>query len=118
MKSLTTKLILLLLLIKESNSNEITITIRGSGDQKLLSDEYQNQLPNEIILYGNTQDFENKIINLNQDINNITLKWNENILTNCSAMFKDLINIIEFDFSQFDCSGIIDMSYMFYNCSK
>ena len=117
MKSLREKLILLLLIIKESNSNEIAIKIRGNGNQKLLSDEYQNQLPNKIIIDGNEQDFENKIISLTQDINIITLKWNENILTNCSAMFKDLINIIEFDFSQFDCSRIIDMSYMFYNCS-
>ena len=114
MKFLPAKLILLFLILKISNNNEITITIKGNGDQKILSDEYQNEFPDKIIINGNEITYSSNIINLNGEQNNITLKWNN--LANCQKMFKDLTNITEIDFSNFDCSEVKDISYMFYNC--
>ena len=118
MKSLEIKLILLFLILKILNNNEITITIRGNGMQKILSDDYQNELPDEIIINGYKEIYTNNYIDLTEELNNITLKWRENQLTNSSSMFKNLNNIIEFDFSKFSCSNLKDMSYMFYNCSS
>ena len=118
MKSLTLKLILLFLIINISNNNEITITIRGNGNQKIISYEFQDRLPDKIIINGDTKYFIDNTINLIQDVNIITLIWSENHLTNCNNMFKDLINITEFNFSKFDSSKITKMSYMLSNCSS
>ena len=44
-------LMILFSIIKLSHSNEIIITIKGMGDQRILSDEfYSNELIDEIII--------------------------------------------------------------------
>ena len=120
MKFLEQILILLLLfqILKISHNNEITIKIKGNGEQKILSDKYENELPYEIIINNKEEFYTNNTIDLDEQLNNITLKWHENQLTNSSKMFEELTNIIEFDFSKFDSLNIIDMSYMFLNCSS
>ena len=110
MKSLSLEFILFIIIFKISNNNEITIKIRGNGDQKILSDNFENELPDDIIINGNIESYTNNVINLVEEYNNVTLRWNENQLTNCKNMFRGLTNIIEFNFSKFDCSKIIDMS--------
>ena len=108
--------------------NEITITITGIGNQKILSDSIIEKdgknhsfqtLPNEIIINGVLQEIiDNKIIYyLGEEINNITMKWNSNI-TNCNCMFSDLSNIISIDFSKFDTSLVTNMMYMFKKCTS
>ena len=54
-------------------------------------------------------------MNLINDENNITMKWN-NALTNCSYMFYGLSNIKEIDLSYFDFSQVTDMTFMFQKC--
>ena len=93
-------------------NNEITITIKGNG--QILSN-YQNNTPSEIIVNNKTiQNFRNDyyIENLGDEINKITIKWNEP-LTNCSHMFYYLKNIINIDLSNFDSSKVITMYCMF-----
>ena len=108
--------------------NEITITITGIGNQKILSDSIIEKdgknhsfqtLPNEIIINGVLQEIiDNKIIYyLGEEINNITMKWNSNI-TNCNCMFSDLSNITSIDFSKFDTSLVTNMMYMFKKCTS
>ena len=117
-------------IIKPIFFSEITMTIKGKGNQKILSiytgylgiglSIYSNfdTLPSEIYINGKYQNYTGKYIyNLEKEINFITLRWNCSI-TNCNAMFKDLKNILEIDFSKFDSSGVTSMVAMFHNCSS
>ena len=109
------------------SSNIITITIKGNGNQKILSDKscekdeinYTfDELPNEILVNGVSQSTIDKYAyNLIKETNNITMKWNSNIIS-CSCMFYDLSNIISIDFSQFNTSQVTNMLYMFNGCTS
>ena len=101
---------------KLNKLNEIKIKIIGSGEQSILSPNFLSQ-PSEILVNGNPTniDFQNKISNLDSDINIITMKWDNNIY-NCISMFDSLTNLTEVDLSNFDCSEIMFMNYMFNNC--
>ena len=99
--------------------NEIFISINGSGTQKILSDNYENNLPSEIIVNNNNinENIYNYIDNLVDKINNITMKWNEPLI-NCSSMFRHLKNIISIDLSNFDSSKVLSMKNMFNGCTS
>ena len=109
------------------SSNIITLTIKGSGDQKILSDNsflkdginYTfEELPDEILVNGVSQSSIGKFVyNLSEQTNNVTMKWDSNI-TSCSCMFYGLTNIISIDFSQFDTSQVTNMLYMFNGCTS
>ena len=58
-----------------------------------------------------------KEVLLEEDINNITIGFDDPIIS-CQNMFKDLDNIIEIDLSNFDTSKVINMAYMFLNCIR
>ena len=96
--------------------NEITIRIRGTDIQNILYENYTYK-PDEISIEGNSYsiDQKNRIMNLINDENNITMKWN-NALTDCSRMFYGLSNIKEIDLSYFDFSQVTEMTFMFRNC--
>ena len=101
---------------KLSSESEIKLTIKGKGQQKILSDKYQGLLPSEIYINGKFYTSYSKEVNgLKGSNNNITLKWNS-LITNCVAMFSDLSNIIYIDFSKFDTSKVFSMFLMFGNC--
>ena len=115
-----------LVLSKEENFSQITISISGGGRQKILSDSTgclglpSNfiSLPDIIIVNGENQTkVEKYVYNLSNGINNITMIWNYQV-TNCSNMFADLTNIINVDLSKFDSSGVTDMKCMFFKCSS
>ena len=101
----------------------ITITIKGKGEQQILSDEYVNYaniLSGIIINNKPFQVYNDKYVNIQENdnnINNITLVWNEP-LNNISGMFFNLSNITRIEFSNFDTSEIINMSYLFYECTS
>ena len=106
--------------------SQITLTINGTGNLYILTSittsgqTYDDELPNEIIVNGNSQkDKENRKIayNLTKKENIVILKWNKS-LTNCGHMFKDLTNIIKADLSKFDSSKVTNMHSMFYGCSN
>ena len=106
--------------------SQITLTINGTGNLYILTSittsgqTYDDELPNEIIVNGNSQnDKENRKIayNLTKKENIVILKWN-NSLTNCGNMFKNLTNIIKADLSKFDSSKVTSMLSMFYGCSN
>jgi len=106
--------------------SEITLTINGTGAQKILSDsickkELEDinyifeQLPDEILVNGVRQEIGKIVYNLSQEINNVTMIWYSSV-TNCNCMFSDLSNIINIDFSKFDTSQVAYMQFMFSNC--
>ena len=106
-------------------SSEITITIKGSGDQYILNNDslyidykYFNftHIPDQILVNGDLQDYTGYIVyNLDKEENNITLIFNEP-LTDCNAMFYNLNNITKIDLSKFDSSMVTEMACMFYDC--
>ena len=85
------------------SSSEITITIKGAGEQEILSsvsfqkddkDFSFNYIPDEIYINGAPQSYNGKTVNgLSGETNNITMKWNEN-LVDCNLIFHSLNNII------------------------
>ena len=106
--------------------SEIIITIKGNGNQSILSDlsacgskksniDYE---PDQILVNGDLQDYKGKIVyNLNNNLNDIIIRWNSQF-NSSSCMFSELSNITKVDLSNFDASEITDMRYMFYSCSS
>jgi len=102
--------------------SEITIVIKGNGTQQILSNSetivysYTNyELPNKILINGILQNYiEKYVYNLTNQINHITMKWN-NQITNCNGMFQQLTNIISVDLSKFDSSKVVNFDSIFYN---
>ena len=111
------------ILLKLCDDSEITITIRGTGTQKILSrevdiDDYSGPLPNHIYING-TEKYANafQVSGLTNEVNEITLKWDSPIST-CYCMFNYMKNIIKIDASKFDTSKVTDMTAMFYQCTS
>ena len=100
---------------KNSFSNEITIKLISNDTQNIL---YENFIypPDEVLIEGDSYLIDEKNrINLTNDVNYITMRWNSE-LTNFTYMFADLSNLKEIDLSNFDISGVTRMSSMFQNC--
>ena len=95
--------------------SEITMTIKGIGEQNILYDYFED-LPDEIYVNGNYKTNKvNKIGDLIENENIIKLIWNTP-LTNLNFMFAFLSNIMNIDFTKFDTSGVTEMEGMFLNC--
>ena len=100
--------------------NEVIITIKGTGNQNILSQSNNcgdsagfNSIPDQILINGVLQNYTGKMVyNLENEFNNITLRWNSS-LKDCNVMFSQISNIISFDFSKFDTSQVTDMRCMF-----
>ena len=86
--------------------NEITIKIIGTDTQNILFENY-TFYPDEIYIQGNSYiiDDKNRIMNLTNDENYITMKWNYKV-TDCMRMFDGLLNVIEIDLTNFDLSEV------------
>ena len=108
--------------------NEITIKLKGSGNQYILNNnnsltiesEYYSfsEIADQILINGVLQNYNgNMVFNLEKEVNNITMKFN-NLLTNCNAMFYNLSNILEIDLSKFDSSQVTGFAAMFYDCTS
>ena len=108
-------------------SSEITITIKGSGNQYILNNDslyidnkYFNftHIPDKILINGDPQNYTGYMVyNLEKEENDITLIFND-LLTDCNAMFYNLSNIIKIDLSKFDSSMVTEMACMFYDCTS
>ena len=107
--------------------SQIIITLNKGGNQEILSSErfdYDisiepfNNIPDEIYVNGKFVNYTGKIVkDLKEQLNNITLIWKEP-LTDCSAMFLDLTNIIKIDLSKFNTSLVTKMACMFNGCDS
>ena len=101
-------------------SSRIILTINGTGNQQIFSDDYDIN-PNYIDkIYVNdaVQEDKGKIVfNLEGEMNNITIVWINQIM-NCYHMFYYLSNITYIDLSHFNSSSITHMTGMFSGCSS
>ena len=100
------------------NDEEITIKIKGSGDQYVLYKTFSSSLSTIYIGSSTVSQTSQNQIKLNtgeNDISEIKLVFS-NKLTDCSFMFQNLVNIVYIDLSGFDTSQVVKMNYMFYGC--
>ena len=107
--------------------SEIRLIIKGKGTQKIIANFSDNVFDDGKCKYDNMPDkiyingiYQNDVViyvyNLTEEINNVKIIYNNSRITNSTSMFFGLMNITSIDFSAFDSSNVIDMSYMFYNC--
>ena len=114
-------ILILIYLNKIISISEITITIKGTGEQKIINNlpinGYEIDLkPSRILINNIPQDYTDYTVrDLINEENNITMIWDYD-LDNCNAMFYSLGNIISVDLSNFDSSHVTIMRDMFYDC--
>ena len=107
--------------------SEITITIKGSGDQYIINNKTTSienvdysfdYIPDKLLINGKDAGYTGIMVyNLEKEENTITMIFNE-ILLLCNVMFYNLTNIIYIDFSKFDSSKIIEMAGTFLDCKS
>ena len=99
-----------------SFGNEITIKIKGNGEQTFIGN-YNNQIES---LYINDKESNfnknSKTINLEDDLSEIKIKINLTNIHRFDKLFAECYNITEIDLSNFGKSSIYGMNEMFYNC--
>ena len=91
---------------------EIHLLIKGSGEQKILSDKFQETL-NEVFVNGE-QISQSKSYYLSETNNYINLTFNS--LSSFTNMFSGLENIIEVNLSVIEENDLKYMMNTFYNC--
>ena len=110
------------------SSSEITIKLKGTGNQYILNNNNNltiegefyifNEIPDKILVNGVLQDYTgNMVYNLKKEENIITMLFN-NLLNDCNLMFFNLPNILEIDLSKFDSSKVTGTAGMFYDCTS
>ena len=86
------------------------------GLKYIIYESFQ-PLPDKILINGQEINQTAHKIEINEEGSIIELIWN-NPLSNCHAMFKDMSNILEINFTDFDTSKVTDMSEMFMKCNS
>ena len=99
---------------KLESTSKIALKVNEIGMQFILNKAFR-PLPNKILVAGKEIDKADSQINLTEENSLIELFWNEPI-TDCHAMFAEMSNISDIDFTDFDTSHVTDMSAMFYGC--
>ena len=106
----------------EFQLNKIKLKIKGTGIKNILGNTPEfsfdnNSYPDEIYINDEKQNEITYCYNFNETVNFVELIWFNNI-TNCRNMFRACSDIIEFDFSEFDTSQVVDMWCMFFFCTS
>ena len=101
--------------------SKIKLVIKGTRFRppyiKILNDVF-NPEPSQVIINEVTRNECKKQCNLNleNDRNNVALIFEQ--IETCRSMFEGVYDIIEADLSDFNASGVINMSYMFKDCNN
>ena len=102
-----------------SDYSEITITLKGPGEKKIIN--ILDPFPTNILINGiDVTEFATSDLKYNfleEEEYNIVLKYNSPFTT-CAYMFSPLDYIIKIDLSKFDSSKVTDTSAMFYKCAS
>ena len=105
--------------IKLKYSN-ITIKVNGKGEKFILSTQTgyfkREYFPNEIYINNIKKDQVQNKYDLTEDDNIIKLVW-YNKLSNINCIFCGCSDIYDINFSDFDTSDLIDISWMFWSAS-
>ena len=109
-------LIILILFYFTFEQSKISLIIKGTGPHNFLN-ETINFNPTKAIINDVEILNPNKTYNFVEELNNVTIIFNEPIYS-CTSMFERLSNIIEIDLSNLDSSKVISMTSMFRQCSS
>ena len=93
----------------------IHLIIKGKGTQQILDKDFI--APSEVLVNGKKKDSCKQTCYLEENVSNITLKFN-NQISSFYTMFYKCKNITYIDLSNFDTSNINDMRSMFCYCSN
>ena len=113
--------IIILKLRKLDFYSEINITIRGTGNQYIISKgiegkgSFRGSLPDQLYVNGEQTTVNAILYNLTNEENIATLRWNSP-LTSANSMFNGVSNATKIDVSNFDGTKLKDMTWMFANC--
>ena len=102
---------------KLNNISEITLTIDGIGEQKIIYNSFY-ATPSKVIVNDIIMEEPGKTVNCTKEKGNIIkMEFNESLNT-AFNMFSRLSNITKIDLSKFDASQITDMKFMFNECQN
>ena len=104
----------LILLFISFEQLEINLIIKGKGEQIFINNSFYLN-PSIVIINGEIKNSCKKSCVFENDINNVTIKFNES-LNSCENMFDGLSNIIEINLSNLDTSKVTNMDSMFNQC--
>ena len=109
-------LLLLNSFLKSYELNEIRLIIQGKENHCFLRGD---QDVSEVIIKGESKSLESckKCCYFDEDLNNVTLKFNT-LIDSCYDMFFEMVDIIEIDLSNFDTPNLKNMQSMFNGCNK
>ena len=107
-------LLLFIQSVSQVNSNSVKLKVNKLGSIQLLNNTNVPN-PDEIRIRNEIKAEYANTITIDNIEDEIELVW-LNKTTDCNSMFRGMRDIIEIDFSQFDCSEVTDMQYMFTNC--
>ena len=114
-------LLLINSIIASISSNEIKITISGSGNIRII--DINGRRPNNYCIEngqcgGSQFSITDNILyyNKNNQYNILVVKFNTK-LSNLNGLFKNCKDITSIDFKNFDFSDVYDTSEMFQNCT-
>ena len=104
---------------KISYNSVIIMTIKGSGEQYILSKNAFNLLPNKIQINDGNEitDITNSVQTLPLEINKIKMIWDDPLIY-AQNMFMEMENLIDIDLSNFNFSSVINMGYFFHGCTS
>ena len=100
--------------------SEVSLTINGTGNIKILSDNFFKKYNKcDIYINDSLQNIASNEYDFNSSeyIYKIKIIWND-IITTAGTMFAKCSNIIEIDLSNFNSSLVNDMQNMFYECKS
>ena len=107
-------LLLFIPLVSQDTSSIVKLKVNKLGSVQLLNSSYVSN-PDEIRIGTEVKGTSVNTITVDNIEDEIELVWT-NKLTNCNSMFKDMTDITEIDFSEFDSSEVTDMQHMFASC--
>ena len=103
------------------NSSSINIMINAPGIHKIYSSNPCNEnsyiLPNKITINGIEQQEIKSEYNLHEEINNISLHWEEGI-NSTACLFRECYNITKIDLSDFNSNELKYVHGMFWHCKE
>ena len=107
---------LLSMKILSQDSSQITLTIQGNSDQRLINDAFITKI-SKVLVNGNEENCKETCDKLGEGSNTVIIKFQGEI-TNCNDMFNGYEHITTVNLALFDASQVTEMKYMFQGCSN
>ena len=103
--------------ISSQDSSQITLTIKGSTDQRLINADFTSNIFQIVVNEVVEESCKETCDKLGGDSNTVVIKFTGDI-TNCNNMFSGFEHITTVNLEYFDASKVTEMKYMFQGCSN